>query len=60
MGKIIYDFIYNILVGSSFEQAQEISTILTAISISLIYFVLIKLVLWLFGVVSYGSKTRRF
>lgn len=60
MGQIIYNFLINVLIGNSFEQAEEIATLLTAISIALIYFVLIKLVLWLFGVCSNGTKTRRY
>lgn len=60
MGQIIYNFLINVLIGNSFEQAEEIATLLTAISIALIYFVLIKLVLWLFGVCSNGAKTRRY
>ena len=49
MFDLIYNFILNVLLGnSSNEAAQDVATLLTFASIVMIFFCLVKLVIWAF------------
>ena len=59
MIDLIYDFIYNTLLGNTtMPGAQDLATLLTYTTIVLIFFVLVKLVCWCFNVVGGRRKTR--
>lgn len=52
MVDLIYNFIYNTLLGSTTLQgAEQIAILLTYTTIVLIFFVLVKLVIWCFNIV---------
>ena len=61
MIDILYDFIRNSLIGenTTIAGADDLAVLLTFISIVLIFFVLIKLIIWAFGI-AYGKRRRRF
>lgn len=51
MIDLIYNFIYNILIGenTTIQGADTLAVLLTFASIVLIFFVLVKLVIWVFN-----------
>lgn len=58
MYDLIYNFIYNVLMAnSSAPGVQEVSALLTYTAMVLIFFVLIKLIIWAFRV---GSGRNRY
>ena len=51
MYDLIYNFIYSVLMANSTAPGvQEISALLTYTAIVLIFFVLVKLIIWVFRV----------
>lgn len=52
MVDIIYNFIYDVLIGNTqLQGAQELALMLTYTIIILFVFVLVKLVIWCFNIV---------
>lgn len=52
MVDIIYNFIYEVLIGQTqLQGAQELALMLTYTIIILFVFVLVKLVIWCFNIV---------
>ena len=52
MVDIIYNFIYDVLIGDTqLQGAQELALMLTYTIIILFVFVLVKLVIWCFNIV---------
>lgn len=50
MFDLIYNFILNTLLGNATSQAaQDVATLLTFTSFVLIYFCLVKLIIWVFN-----------
>lgn len=52
MIDLIYNFIYNILIGenTTIQGADTLAVLLTFAAIVLIFFVLVKLIIWVFNV----------
>lgn len=52
MIDLIYNFIYNILIGenTTIQGADTLAVLLTFAAIVLIFFVLVKLIVWVFNV----------
>lgn len=60
MFDLIYNFILNVLLGNSAnEAAQDVATLLTFASIVMIFFCLVKLVIWAFHLGNGSSKKWR-
>lgn len=60
MFDLIYNFILNTLLGNPENtQAQDCATLLTFASIILIYFCLVKLIVWVFHLGNGNSKKWR-
>ena len=52
MIDLIYNFIYNILIGenTTIQGADTLAVLLNFASIVLIFFVLVKLIIWVFNI----------
>ena len=62
MIDLIYNFIRNTLIGenSTIQGADDLALLLSFATIILIFFVLVKLVIWCFRVASGSWRARRF
>lgn len=59
MFDLIYNFILNVLLGNSESaNAQSVAELLTFVSIVMIFFALVKLVIWAFNLGSNNKKWR--
>lgn len=59
MFDLIYNFILNTLLGNSTNAAaQDVATLLTFASFVLIYFCLVKLIVWVFRLGNGSRKWR--
>lgn len=61
MIDLIYNFIYNILIGenTTIQGADTLAVLLTFATIVLIFFVLVKLVIWAFHVGTGRMRIRK-
>lgn len=62
MIDLIYNFIRNTLIGaeSTIQGADDLALLLSFATIILIFFVLVKLVMWCFRIASGSIRSRRF
>lgn len=62
MIDLIYNFIRNTLIGqdTTIQGADDLALLLSFATIILIFFVLVKLVMWCFRVASGNVRSRRF
>ena len=60
MVDILYNFIRNVVIGASSELsgADELALLLTWTSIVLIFLVMVKLIMWAFGIVFKRKSVR--
>lgn len=62
MIDLIYNFIRNTLIGaeSTIQGADDLALLLSFATIILIFFVLVKLVVWCFRMASGNIRSKRF
>lgn len=62
MIDLIYNFIRNVLIGAdtTISGADDLALLLSFASIIIIFFVLIKLIVWVFRIASGSVRARRF
>lgn len=62
MIDLIYNFIRNVLIGAdtTISGADDLALLLSFAAIILIFFILIKLIVWVFRVASGSVRARRF